>query len=701
MSKVVQRFTGAAGLWLMVPVFLLLSGCSQASAPSTEAVKLLVEADGVYRVKMAELQRAGLMIEQADYDALSLTENGEPVPYLLRDNSVIFYGQASDSRYTASRPYIIRAGAPGMVMEEVMSGASHGAPLEQVTRTLHLEENYEYFSEASPLLQQEPWFWQTLPLEGAVDIDFSLAAPANGAGILKINLYGATHSQATNPDHTLSLSLNGVPLPDVTWDGQTVHTASLELPPGTLRTGSNQLLLENLPDSFVDLMRLDWIELTYDARPIADEDVIDFHDSVGRLTLEGFDEPPLILDVRAPAAPRLLTGWREQVDGIHMTVGAGMNVVAVGKDGFRQPTRIAALRDGNWRDPDRAADLIIVTTDQLLPALTPLVAAREEEGLRVAVVPVEEIYDEFGGGASTPVAIHHFVRYAHQQWARPGPRYLLLVGEATTDYRGYLSERPENPIQPPENTVPPYLVPVNFSGETISDSRLADVDGDLKPDLAVGRWPVDSVAAVEGLVERTLAYEASEASAQALFAADGTSPEFEQVTDRILRQSDFPTRQTERLTGAGADAVAASWNEGRWLVTYTGHGSLSLWGKDELFSGDTVELLSADAPPPLVLQLTCLSGLFAHPEGPSLSETLLTNETGTVLTVAATSLTLSAHQEPFAVAFLRALRDDDVVRVGDALQRAKDNLDVSHNGLREVVDTFILLGDPSAHIVRP
>ena len=688
-------------LWLLLLVALIASGCRQQPAPSVEAVKLLVETEGIYRVELDDLRRAGLAVEAVDYNTLSVTENGEPVPYLLRDGALIFFGRAPDSRYTAARPYVLRTGAAGMIMEEAVSRPSDHAPLEQVTRSLHLEENYEYFSEASPFLQHEPWFWQTLPLEGSIEIAFTLPAPADGAGMLEINLYGATHSQAANPDHTLALFLNGEPLPDVTWDGQTIHTALVELPPGALRRGENSLLLQNVPDSFIDLMRLDWIEVTYNAWPVANEDRLTFQGSSGVVVLDGFSAAPLILDVTVPQEPRLLGGWHDDQERVHLEVHTGMDVVAAGPDGFRQPTAIEALRDGNWRDPAHAADLVVVTTDELAPAVAPLVAAREEEGMRVAVVPVEEIYDEFGGGAMSPVAIHNFVRYAHEQWTPPAPRYLLLVGEATTDYRGYLAERPENPVEPPENIVPPYLVPVNFSGETISDSRLADVDGDVKPDLAVGRWPVDSVAEVEGLVERTLAYETSEAAPQALFAADGTSREFEQVTDRILRQSDFPSQGAERLIGASADAVASSWNEGRWLVTYTGHGSLSLWGKDELFSRDTVELLSADAPAPLVLQLTCLSGLFAHPEMRSLSETLLTNETGAVLTVAATSLTLSAHQEPFAIGFLQALRDREVVRVGDALQRAKDGLDVSHNGLREVVDTFILLGDPSAHIVRP
>ena len=70
--------------------------------------------------------------------------------------------------------------------------------------------------------------------------------------------------------------------------------------------------------------------------------------------------------------------------------------------------------------------------------------------------------------------------------------------------------------------------------------------------------------------------------------------------------------------------------------------------------------------------------------------------------VAATSLTLSSSQQPFAVALLQALQDPQIERIGDALQAAKLSLDVAGNdNLREISDTFGLLGDPSTIIQRP
>jgi hypothetical protein len=270
----------------------------------------------------------------------------------------------------------------------------------------------------------------------------------------------------------------------------------------------------------------------------------------------------------------------------------------------------------------------------------------------------------------------------------------LLVGEASYDYRGYLGEGPRNQLPPP-------LVPVSFGGETVSDGRLADVDGDDKPDLAVGRWPVSDPEAVNALVRRTLAYEAGSAPSGAIFAADGTSLEFSSLSDRVLAFSKLDSGNVEKLYGLPEAEFADAWSEGAWLVSYAGHGSLDRWGKDDVFSADSVSALRSVGPPPIVLQLTCLTGFFAHPSATSISEQMLLHPDGPVLLVAATSLTLSSSQEPFGVSFLRELQNPAVTRIGDAFLRAKLALDFSNFGLQEVSDTFGLLGDPSTPIVRP
>ena len=78
---------------------------------------------------------------------------------------------------------------------------------------------------------------------------------------------------------------------------------------------------------------------------------------------------------------------------------------------------------------------------------------------------------------------------------------------------------------------------------------------------------------------------------------------------------------------------------------YFGHGSVTQWGKDNLFTVKDVASLQNGDRLPLVINMTCLTGLFTHPKVQSLTETLLWKpDGGAVAVLAPTSLTLSGDQ---------------------------------------------------------
>lgn len=671
--------------------------------PADTAVDRLimgVTTDGVYRLTLAELQAAGLDLPSLDSGQMQLTQGGTAVPYLLQDDALIFYGRAADSRYTNTRPYLLQIGRPG----ELMAETAVSPPVTTATtftHTLRLEENHLYEARALDADHTDPWFWYKISQGQSVEIPLTLPALADAPAQLRLQLWGQTHNPEVLDDHDLDVLINGHLIETIRWDGPTHHQAIITLPPGVLRQGDNQISLNNETPGAVllDIMLLNWLELELPILPTAVNDVLTFHPNADTaenrfghtVTLTNFSAPPLALNVQDPALPTRLP--IDFADGLAtVNVATGMTVTAVGPQGYLSLDSLALARQSDWLNPENQADLLIITTDALASALTPLVEARQAQGLTAAVIPVAEIYDAFGGEAS-PESIRQLVTYASANWQDPKPRYLLLVGDATTDYRAYTTAVPAN-------HVPSLLVPVAYSGETVSDGRLADVDGDGQPDLAVGRWPVDSVAEVESLVARTLAYEAGTAVPTALFATDASESQFAAMAQRLWQGSGISDTAVTLLNGASAEEVTAVWNQGAWLTTYIGHGSLALWGKENLFNLEAVGKLQSEQPA-IVVQLTCLTGLFAQPGVESLAEAMLQHKHGPVLTVAATSLTLSDHQEPFAAALLQNLADPAVLRMGDAFQQAKLSLNINDNGLREVSDTFALLGDPSALIVRP
>lgn len=700
--KKTNFFLNSYQLWFFIGLvcLLFLTACdnnNEQQEMAANKAKIEIATDGFYQITAKDLAEVGIKFSSFSANDLELSTQDQSVPFFFEDDTLIFYGQAPTSRYIANRPYILAVGDNGILMSEtaVSDIQTNAFPLDAIIKKIHLEENYLYESQARSHSENDVWFWETIRQGQSFPISFELPAVADGAGDLIIQLVGISYNNEVDNDHDFDVIINGIPIDTVQFDGETVHNATLTLPPGTLQEGQNEIILDNTAEgaAFLDIMQLNWLELTYNAPTTAVNDQLILEPIEGHVTLSGFSDTPLLFDIIDSDSPQQIITPETNTNTVQLPLQTTMQIAAIGPDGFTPPAAINSVRNSDWHNTDLQADLIIITTDELAPTLTPLVEARKEEGLSVELVPVDEIYDEFGGGAASPNSLSQFLTYTQDNWQDPKPSYLLLVGDATSDYRNYLDLAPQN-------IVPAPMVPVSYSGETVSDSVLADTTGDGVPNMAIGRWPVNTPEEAAALVERTLAYEQGTAVNTAFFAADGSETQFEMVAQNIATNSNLPAEGLQVIPALQANEVTAILNEGAWLATYVGHGSLRQWGKDDVFTQEAITNLNLETPP-IVLQLTCLTGLFTQPEQTSLTETLLNHKTGPVLSVAATSLTLSSHQEPFATTLIQNLNDPTVERMGDAFQSAKLSLDIEENGFREISDTFALFGDPSARIVRP
>ena len=136
---------------------------------------------------------------------------------------------------------------------------------------------------------------------------------------------------------------------------------------------------------------------------------------------------------------------------------------------------------------------------------------------------------------------------------------------------------------------------------------------------------------------------------QVLAVADGSEPSFQQDAQAFLDllPSGYLPDLFAPVSGqadVGAQTVDRV-QRGDFVAAYFGHGSVTQWGKDQLLTVDNTADLDNRDRLPILLNFTCLTGLFTHPTVDSLTESLLWQpDGGAIASLASTSLTLADNQ---------------------------------------------------------
>jgi hypothetical protein len=152
--------------------------------------------------------------------------------------------------------------------------------------------------------------------------------------------------------------------------------------------------------------------------------------------------------------------------------------------------------------------------------------------------------------------------------------------------------------------------------------------------------------------------------------------------------------------------VLGAFDSGVGLIGYTGHGSVTLWAQEGILTAEDVPGLKNRDRLPIVFTVTCLSGFFVHPSTVSLGEALVRHPSGGALAALVPSgAALLADQTPLSQALADALAlgpngEENAVRLGDAVLQAQTSLTDQTEGIREVLLTFNLLGDPALELRR-
>ncbi len=704
--------------------------------PPVPGYKMLIRQEGMYKVTYTDLVTAGVPVDDLIPSTLQVMNMGAQIAISVTgeaDNSfdpgdyLLFYGQGVNTKYTTDNVYWLTYGqGPGLRMTSRDGTPSAGANPLPYSARLYAQQNAYYMSRVPGDENLERFLWDYVyaPSKPSWSYTFSLTSlPAEpSTATLQFRLLGYVDN-GINPDHHTQITVNGNLVAEDWWDGLTWYTVTVSFPQSYLAAGNNTLTLTCPNDTGVgyDLVYVDWVELTYSRLFTATADLLSFgYDITGTWKYEAgglTSDQVFAFDVSNVGAVEEITG------GLVITATSGFsflftdqvttptNYVVMSGSKFLSPPSIVPDTPSDLQAATNGADYILLTHPAFYSDVVPLADHRASRGLRVALIDVQDVYDEFGYGLTGVKPIRDFLGYAAAHWQPPAASYVVLVGDGNYDPKNYRGLNKTS-------FFPPYLAPVDpWINETAADNRYVTLtEGDNLPDMMLGRLPVNSTTQASAVVSKTLTYEqnppAGDWSQRLLFVADDadSAGDFAAASEHFIdccvpepykSKSDRVYYLVTHQTPAEAKAaIIAAISDGRLIVNYIGHSAYTYWAAEQLFHANDIPSLNNGNKLPIMLPMTCYEGYYHSPQTnqESMGERIVRAVgRGAVASWSPTGLGVATAHDFLDQGFLDALFKDGLRRVGEATTAGKLNLWAAA-GNHDLLDTYILFGDPALRI---
>ena len=263
---------------------------------------------------------------------------------------------------------------------------------------------------------------------------------------------------------------------------------------------------------------LDYFEITYQKNLTATNDSLIFYSkdttSVINYNLSGFSNSNIqVYDISDYANIKSVSSMTPASGGefafeASENAGKVSKYIAVGNDKYKTPVNPEEISNQNLHGIADGAQYIIITDKSFNEQANRLKDYRENESkekLSSIVVDINQIYNEFSGGALDVSGIRNFIKYAYDNWTIR-PEYVLLFGDGNYDYKNI--EGSNNNFIPPYESDPSIDHKYNEIYSYPMDDYYAMVDGDTnKIDLAIGRINIQSLEDAQIAVDKIINYE--------------------------------------------------------------------------------------------------------------------------------------------------------------------------------------------------
>jgi len=670
---------------------------SSGGAP-VHSVKAVIRESGIYFVSSSNIAEVlGVPDSEVLAGDIRVENLGRPVAALRRNGGVVFYAEALETIYSDENVYFISLDRGRVASEAGTYPAGHQGQM-SFTNRIVFEKQVALRPDIFENANEDVWLWQLLisGVHTQFVTTFDLPAVANqSGGQLHLNFKGASQDK-NNGFHGVTIELNGVALGSNRFYGTDSSECVIEVPPGRWLEQGNRLRVVTDPPPGVtrDSIYIDKFTVVYQRKYTVVSNELAFTAHTGPVVVNGFNSSTVeVWEVTDRWSATRLMNFGISGSGNHHSINfhsehGGRYYSATW---YKHPSALVPVYENDLKINTHKVDYLVIYGKGLKAGADSLAADRSMKGLAVKIVSIQEIYDAFNYGICDGRVLKTFLGYTYRQWIK-SPRYVVLVGDGSIDYRNFSGAGDCLIPTPPQGS--PYGV---FS----SDHHLGDVNGDGQLDMAVGRIPVTSLPQLENYVTKLKGFEeggswrqnvlvaTDNRDAGGVYIQDGDTMAG-LMTNRVVMRADIET-----IGASSASSVLKNTMEsGCEMSLYVGHGNIHQLAEESLLSSSSIPALTNQTRTGIAGNMACLTASLTMPGVSSLGESLIVEAGGAAAMFGSASLVSRKESAELVTELVgHAYANNGSPRLGDAWVDAKnERINAGH---RHVVSTYQLLGDPS------
>ncbi len=404
---------------------------------------------------------------------------------------------------------------------------------------------------------------------------------------------------------------------------------------------------------------------------------------------------------------------------------------------FPTPTLEDTIVNQNLHGID-SAEFVIITHKKFMQQAQRLAEIhRQYDSISVAVVELQQVYNEFSSGTKDFLAMREFIRMMYNKSNKQYPKNVLLFGDGTFDNK--------NILQLNNNYMPTYQSPSfnkNTDANFTSDDVLAAI-GESSTNhtydtlfVGIGRIPANDTTTASIIVDKCRRYLTKEdilnkengewrnvVMLTSDDADDATELYFRNNAEHIYYQIDesnpglnvqkvYEDAYKEYNSSAGSTypdaskAINERMKKGCLLFNYLGHGSPDHLSSESLITITDITSWTNYNKLCLMITSTCEFNRFDLAETQSAGEYMLTSPNGAGIGLIAAARKISSNDPINKALFKYALEKQDDgknLSFGQVMQYAKNLVNSGYYGSKLATSerSITFIGDPALRLSLP